>query len=116
LIKCVNKYGTGFAAVLPSTEILREMPLWHHPGEDPQKRQDNNGKKAKCLRGNHAATKIGNALDLAQRLHNPLHDLRASCVCDKCDNDREIKGCMNPHACAAAAASRLGQILPKWIP
>ncbi|KAF8168780.1 hypothetical protein K438DRAFT_1599270, partial [Mycena galopus ATCC 62051] len=116
LVRCLNKYGTGFAAIQPSTSILRDMPLWHHPGEDPRKRQENNGKKAKCLRGNHNALKIGDGLDLAQRLNNPLHDPRASCMCDECDDDRTIGTCTNPHACVTAAASRLGQILPKWIP
>ncbi|KAF8186159.1 hypothetical protein K438DRAFT_1495412, partial [Mycena galopus ATCC 62051] len=110
------KYGMEFATIFPSTEILRELPLWHHPGEDPQKRQTNNGVKAKCLREKHAATNIGHALDLTQRLRNPLHSPRASCVCDECEGDRDIKGCINPHACATAATSRLGQILPKWIP
>ncbi|KAF8184551.1 hypothetical protein K438DRAFT_2160889, partial [Mycena galopus ATCC 62051] len=114
MIKCMNKYGMEFATVLPPSEIMREMPLWHHPGEDPQKRQDNNGKKAKCLRGKHTASNVGHALDLAQRLRDPLHSSRASCVCDGCDDDRTERGCPNPHACAAAAASRLSQILPRW--
>jgi hypothetical protein len=51
LVKCVNKYGVNFVTVHPSEEVQREMPLWHHPGEDPLKQQDNNGKKAKCLHG-----------------------------------------------------------------
>ncbi|KAJ7926107.1 hypothetical protein B0H13DRAFT_2313912 [Mycena leptocephala] len=90
LVKCLNKYGVDFAAIHPTAEIQREMPLWHHPGEDRRKRQGNNSKKAKCLRSNHAALKVGDGLDLAQRLENPLH--------------------------SPAATSRLGQIFPKWIP
>jgi hypothetical protein len=58
LVKCVNKYGVDFATVYLSEEVQREMPLWHHPGEDPLKQQDNNGKKAKCLCGKHAAVKV----------------------------------------------------------
>ncbi|KAJ7138081.1 hypothetical protein C8R44DRAFT_606993 [Mycena epipterygia] len=116
MVKCLNKYGISFETIHPSTTIQREMPLWHHPGEDRRKRQDNNGEKAKCLRQNHAALTIGAGVDIAQRLENPLHAKRATCTCDECDQDRTTRGCSNPHACAMAAASRLRQILPKWIP
>jgi hypothetical protein len=115
LVKCVYKYGVNFATIHPSKEVQKEMPLWHHPGEDPQKRQDNNGKKAKCLRGKHAAITIGDGLEIAQRLNDPLHNPRALCACDRCDDDR-MKGCLNPHTCATAAASCLRQILPQWVP
>jgi hypothetical protein len=80
MVKCVNKYGINFATVHPSEEVQREMPLWHHPGEDPSKRQDKNGKKAKCLRGKHAAMKVGDGLEIAQHLNNPLHNERATSV------------------------------------
>ncbi|KAJ7245837.1 hypothetical protein C8J57DRAFT_1082177, partial [Mycena rebaudengoi] len=116
LVRCINRYGMEFATVHPPATILREMPLWYHPGEDPDKRQENNGRKTSCLRKNHAALKVGDGMDLAQRLSNPLHGPRATCGCDECDEDRETGGCENPHACAVAAAARLGQILPKWIP
>jgi hypothetical protein len=66
MVKCLNKYGLSFETVHPSTELQRSMPLWHHPGEDPQKRQVNNGQKAKCLRGKHVALTIGAGVDLAQ--------------------------------------------------
>ncbi|KAJ7690493.1 hypothetical protein B0H17DRAFT_935994, partial [Mycena rosella] len=114
LVKCLNKYGVSFETVNPPAAIQREMPLWHHPGEDEVKRQENNGKKARCLRVNHAALTVGDGMDLAQRLQDPLHAKRASCVCNSCEDDREIRGCRDPHACVAKAASRLGQILPKW--
>ncbi|KAJ7306716.1 hypothetical protein DFH08DRAFT_720738, partial [Mycena albidolilacea] len=55
MVKCLKKYGLRFETVHPSTELQRAMPLWHHPGEDPRKRQQNNGQKAKCLRRNHTA-------------------------------------------------------------
>ncbi|KAJ7358079.1 hypothetical protein DFH08DRAFT_635238, partial [Mycena albidolilacea] len=116
MVKCLRKYGLVFETVHPSNELQRAMPLWHHPGENPQKRQQNNGKKAKCLRRNHAALTIGDGVDIARRLADPLHYKFASCVCDACERDRETRGCENPHACAVAASSRLGQILPKWIP
>ncbi|KAJ7323927.1 hypothetical protein DFH08DRAFT_635237, partial [Mycena albidolilacea] len=116
MVKCLNKYGLSFETFQPLTALQRDMPLWHHPGENPQKRQINNGQKAKCLKKNHAALTIGNGVDIARRLNDPLHYGYASCVCDACEDDRESRGCENPHACAVAAASRLGQILPKWIP
>ncbi|KAJ7315202.1 hypothetical protein DFH08DRAFT_620871, partial [Mycena albidolilacea] len=116
MVKCLKKYGISFETAQPSTEIQKEMPLWHHPGEDRNKRQENNGKKAKCMRRKHAALTIGDGLELTQRLDNPLHTSQVSCMCDKCNDDRSARGCENPHACAIAAASRIGQILPKWIP
>ncbi|KAJ6574064.1 hypothetical protein B0H19DRAFT_934359 [Mycena capillaripes] len=116
LVKCMKKYGVSFARVNPSNELLRLMPLWHHPGEDEEKQQGNNGKKARCLRGNHAAITIGDGLDIARRLGNTLHVKTNSCVCDDCDDDRDTRGCEDPHACATKAVSRLGQIHTRWIP
>ncbi|KAJ7233650.1 hypothetical protein C8J57DRAFT_1077140, partial [Mycena rebaudengoi] len=116
LVRCVNKYGMMFATVNPQAEILKEMPMWYHPGEDPLRRQMNNDEKAICMRGNHAVLKVRDGMVLAQRLRNPLHGPRATCECDECDDDRTFGGCDNPHACAVAAAARLRQILPKWIP
>ncbi|KAJ7346100.1 hypothetical protein DFH08DRAFT_636344, partial [Mycena albidolilacea] len=106
----------SFETVQPSTEIQKGMPLGHHPGEDRNNRQENNGKKAKCMRRKHAALTIGDGLDLTQRLANPLHTSQALCMCNECNDDRSARGCENPHACAISAASRMGQILPNWIP
>jgi hypothetical protein len=86
------------------------------PGKTLRKGNKIMGKKAKCLRRNHTARTIGDGLDIAQRLADPLHYKLASCVCDACEGDRETRGCESPHACAVAAAARLGQILHKWIP
>ncbi|KAJ7693070.1 hypothetical protein B0H17DRAFT_933441, partial [Mycena rosella] len=116
LVKCLNKYGISFATVNPSQEVLRMMPLWHHPGEDNARRQENNGKHANCLRGKHDALTVGAGLDIAQRLTNPLHSNRATRVCDDCDADRTLRGCADPHACAKKAASRLRQLQVQWIP
>ncbi|KAJ7716051.1 hypothetical protein DFH07DRAFT_762565, partial [Mycena maculata] len=116
MIKCLNKYGIAFEATYPSTAVQKGMPLWHHPGEDHQKRQVNNGEVASCLRKNHASITIGNGMDLAKRLEDPLHEGKASCDCVACEEDRTTRGCNDPHACVRSAASRLRQILPKWIP
>ncbi|KAJ7197796.1 hypothetical protein GGX14DRAFT_307203, partial [Mycena pura] len=116
MVKCINKYGVKFGVVDPPTEILRAMPLWHHPGEDSDKRQENNGLRARCLRRAHDALTIGDAMDMKVRLEDPLHAGGAICVCDGCTEDRDKRGCENPHACATKAASRLRQIHPRWIP
>ncbi|KAJ7210333.1 hypothetical protein GGX14DRAFT_363265, partial [Mycena pura] len=116
LVKCINRYGMTFEAIDPPEEVLKAMPLWHHPREDSGKRQENNRQKARCLRKNHAALTIGDGLELATRLENPEHSTQASCECAECDEDRIGHGCEDPHACATKAASRLKQIHPRWIP
>ncbi|KAJ6587713.1 hypothetical protein B0H10DRAFT_2233968 [Mycena sp. CBHHK59/15] len=37
-------------------------------------------------------------------------------MCDECDDDRNIRGCKDPHACASKAATRLKEINPGWVP
>ncbi|KAJ7757382.1 hypothetical protein DFH07DRAFT_691617, partial [Mycena maculata] len=116
MVKCLNKYGVSFETIHLSTKIQRGMPLWHHPGENTEKRQVNNGKVADCLRKNHTILTIGDGMDLAQRLEDPLHEDWALCECTACEEDRSVRGCDDPHQCAKAAASRLRRILPKWVP
>ncbi|KAJ7220890.1 hypothetical protein GGX14DRAFT_354034 [Mycena pura] len=116
LVKCINKYGMRFEAVHPPEEVLKAMPMWHHPGEDSDKRQENNGQRARCLRMKHTALTIGNGLEMATRLEDPAHSTRATCECAECTDDRDNQGCEDPHACATKAASRLKQIHPRWIP
>ncbi|KAJ7733236.1 hypothetical protein DFH07DRAFT_754988 [Mycena maculata] len=116
LVKCVNKYGMSFEAVCPSTQIKKEMPLWYHPGADHRKRQLNNGEKADCMQKNHSVQTVGDGLNLTRRLDDPEHENLDSCECNDCEEDRTVYDCENPHSCAAAAASRLRQILPEWLP
>ncbi|KAJ7759420.1 hypothetical protein DFH07DRAFT_741115, partial [Mycena maculata] len=116
MVKCLTKYGVSFETVHPSNEIKEDMPLWHHPGKIPGKRQENNGRKAKCLRKKHAVKKVRDALDMIRRLDDPQHTRSEVCGCNACDVDRTVRRCLNPHACVAAAAARLKQIRPKWIP
>ncbi|KAJ7211997.1 hypothetical protein GGX14DRAFT_362172 [Mycena pura] len=116
LVKCVNKYGLKFEAINPPAEILRAMPLWHHPGEDSGRRQENKGQRARCLRKNHAALEMGDGVDIATRLMDPQHSDPASCTCNGCTEDRDRRGCEDPHAWVAKAASRLQQICPRWVP
>ncbi|KAJ7203280.1 hypothetical protein GGX14DRAFT_312277, partial [Mycena pura] len=76
----------------------------------------NNGSAARCLRANHAAMTIGDGLNMTLRLQDPLHSNHATCLCDACEADRTSCGCSDPRTCAAKAASRLEQILPRWVP
>jgi hypothetical protein len=50
MLKCLENRGLTFKANLPSEELQRKMPLWHHPEEGEVRLQGNNGPKAKCLR------------------------------------------------------------------
>ncbi|KAJ6549808.1 hypothetical protein B0H19DRAFT_1264717 [Mycena capillaripes] len=97
-------------------EILKMMPLWHHATTPGKTKRSNNGKKAPCLRGNHADTTIGDGLNVARRLGDTLHAKTSSCICDDCDDDRDTRGYEDPHACATKAMSRLGQIHARWMP
>ncbi|KAJ6523191.1 hypothetical protein B0H19DRAFT_925654, partial [Mycena capillaripes] len=111
----MNKYSVNFEAVLPTEAIQREMPFWHHPGEDPDKKQINNGKRASCLRRNHNIKTLGDALDLTERLKDPAHEKSASCLCSECIDDRTTRSCKDPHMCVTAAADRMKHFLPKWV-
>ncbi|KAJ6526330.1 hypothetical protein B0H19DRAFT_857394, partial [Mycena capillaripes] len=115
MLKCMNKYGISFEAVLPTEAIRREMPFWHHPGETAGNKRSNNGKKANCLRRNHNIKTLGNALDLTGRLETPAHENSASCVCSDCIDDRTTRSCKDPNACVIAAADRMKCFLPKWV-
>ncbi|KAJ6630373.1 hypothetical protein B0H10DRAFT_1632634, partial [Mycena sp. CBHHK59/15] len=116
LVRCLNKYGVSFGTVNLSTDIKNEMLLWHHPRKVDNKWQGNNSEKAQCLRHNHTALTVGKGLDIAQRLGDPLHANRATCMCDECNDDRNIRGCKDPHACTSKAATRLKEINPGWVP
>ncbi|KAJ7222669.1 hypothetical protein B0H12DRAFT_1241099 [Mycena haematopus] len=115
MVQCLYTYGVVFKAVLPSEELQRKMPLWHHPGEDGDKRQTNNSARAKCLRATHAVRTVGEGVDTAARLQDPLHGNSPICPCDACEDDRARK-CKNPHTCADDAGRRLDQLRPEWDP
>ncbi|KAJ7691827.1 hypothetical protein B0H17DRAFT_1285677, partial [Mycena rosella] len=73
-------------------------------------------REGKVSEENHGVITTGDGIDMTRRLDDPLHEENDSCACDACEEDRTGRGCKNPHACAKAAASRLRQLLPKWIP
>ncbi|KAJ7148891.1 hypothetical protein C8R46DRAFT_916607, partial [Mycena filopes] len=91
--------------------------LWHHFGEDPNKRQLNNKPQCKCLRTNHRVFTVGEGMSVMARLDDPIHEAHKKCVCAACSDDRiETAHTANPHSCATAVQTRLGQLLPKWDP
>jgi hypothetical protein len=115
MMKCLNTYVFTFESVMPSVDLQRQMPLWHHPGEDKSVPQGNNGAKAKCLWTKHTILTVGEGVDSAARLLDPSHDKMATCPCDACDEDRE-KGCTDPHVCAEGASKKINLLHPEWDP
>ncbi|KAJ7599535.1 hypothetical protein C8J56DRAFT_720285, partial [Mycena floridula] len=53
MVKMTENHGFCFKDITPSIDVRREMPIWHHIGEDPQKKQYTSGKEARCLRAKH---------------------------------------------------------------
>ncbi|CAK5265453.1 unnamed protein product [Mycena citricolor] len=116
MVRVAERYNLGFEVVSPPSELLEELPLFHHLGEDPAQRQINNSTACKCLRNNHLALNVGDGALIAARLENPNHQPSARCVCTACVSDRNILNCTNPDACAQCAGQRINLIHPRWDP
>ncbi|KAJ6470741.1 hypothetical protein C8R47DRAFT_929048, partial [Mycena vitilis] len=116
MLKCAKKYGIEFDTLQPSMAIRRTLPLWHHHGGNPARRQTNNKPQSKCLRNNHKVNSSGEGMDVLARLTSPDHSADAKCACTTCVDDRLESKCKNPHKCAVAVNERLDQILVKWDP
>ncbi|KAJ7072447.1 hypothetical protein C8F01DRAFT_971956 [Mycena amicta] len=100
----------------PSGEITGALPLWHHHGRRPDKNQINNGETQRCLRQYHGVQTVNDGLAVVERLQTIEHSPHRHCQCDPCTQDRDLRRCQNPHACAKTVEGRLSQILPKWDP
>ncbi|KAJ7102969.1 hypothetical protein C8R43DRAFT_832235, partial [Mycena crocata] len=116
MLNVARKYGVELEVINPSREIKESLPLWHHIGENPEKRQLNNKPQCKCLRGNHNVHSVGDGMKLLHRLQDPAHRPDKLCVCDDCYDDKRIRGCKDPHSCAMTVVMRLDQIIPDWDP
>ncbi|KAJ7097402.1 hypothetical protein C8R44DRAFT_590595, partial [Mycena epipterygia] len=116
MLKCAKKYGVEFDTVDPSHALLEKLPLWHHFGEDASKVQINNSDACVCLRENHGVLYIRDGLVVLNRLTDNDHRRSPTCRCVACSDDRQIRGCANPHACTSAVENKLSRILPKWDP
>ncbi|KAJ7150818.1 hypothetical protein C8R43DRAFT_951252 [Mycena crocata] len=91
MVNTARKYGIQFDTDNPSRDLRELLPLWHHLGEDPSKRQLNNKPQCKPWGGNDKL-----------------------CLCEACYDNRRERGCKNPHGCAIAVQTRLRELLPKW--
>ncbi|KAJ7704686.1 hypothetical protein B0H16DRAFT_1346596 [Mycena metata] len=106
VIDVARKYGVQFDAPHPSMEIKAALPLWHSFGENRSITQLNNKNQCKCLRMNHGAHTIGDAVKIAERLEKGNHSPHRNCGCLDCTFDRDIRGCLNLHSCATVALRR----------
>ncbi|KAJ6517021.1 hypothetical protein DFH09DRAFT_940617 [Mycena vulgaris] len=116
VLKCAKKYGMEFDTLNPSLELCMLLPLFHHHGENPVKRQIDNSAACKCLRKNHKVPTVSEGMAIMSRLDSPLHVPDAKCNCSPCIDDQLENRCKNPHRCATTVRDRLNQILPKWDP
>ncbi|KAJ7912022.1 hypothetical protein B0H13DRAFT_1614009 [Mycena leptocephala] len=115
MLKCAEKYGE-FDIINPSFELRKQLPLFHHFGQDPTLIQRNNTAPCTCLRNNHNVRTTGEGMSVMARLQDNQHRLSPSCQCLACAEDRRVRGCNNPHSCARTVGSRLDHLLPKWDP
>ncbi|KAJ7167392.1 hypothetical protein C8R43DRAFT_818363, partial [Mycena crocata] len=116
MLAVARKFGIKFDTNDPPRDVRELLPLWHHFGEDPSRRQLNNKPQCKCLRENHNVNTVGEGLKVMARLTDPAHYADKLCVCENCYIDRTQNSCKNPHSCALTVQMRLDQILPKWDP
>ncbi|KAJ7174118.1 hypothetical protein C8R43DRAFT_862536, partial [Mycena crocata] len=114
MMNVARKYGVIFDTLKPSQDIRKNLPLWHHFGEDRGKRRVNNTEQCKCLRHRHGAFSAGDAVRISERLSDPRHKPRKDCTCLDCVDDRAFMKCKNPHVCAKLAKAKLDGLLPKW--
>ncbi|KAJ7586267.1 hypothetical protein C8J56DRAFT_715539, partial [Mycena floridula] len=53
MVRMAEGYGFRFRDIKPTATIRGEMPLWHNPGEDQNKRQNTYAAAGRCLRARH---------------------------------------------------------------
>ncbi|KAK7057847.1 hypothetical protein R3P38DRAFT_2497413 [Favolaschia claudopus] len=116
MMRSAKKFGISFDVLAATTEVLSDLPIWHHHGENPHMPQTNNSPACYCLRGQHGVIRTGDGLTRLRRLDNPTHKKNKNCKCVDCDQDRRNLGCANPHACAIAVEKKLSRLMPKWDP
>ncbi|KAJ7440757.1 hypothetical protein FB451DRAFT_959977, partial [Mycena latifolia] len=114
MINWARKLGVQFVASNPHRDVLLEMPLWHHFGEDTPKRQINNNARCRCVRDVHGVFYVRDAMAVILRLTDASHTPKINCLCYDCVEDRALKHCKNPHSCAMTDRTRLDRLLPKW--
>ncbi|KAE9401125.1 hypothetical protein BT96DRAFT_992328 [Gymnopus androsaceus JB14] len=98
MISKAKNYGVKFIAPKPSEALQLQMPLWHHIGADPAKRQLNNDSKSICLRQNHNVTLVKDAMKMIERFDSDEHI--------------PVQGCKS----GLHVAQRLNQLQEHWDP
>ncbi|KAJ7172886.1 hypothetical protein C8R43DRAFT_816731, partial [Mycena crocata] len=116
MMNVARKYGVTFDTHNPSQKIRRNLPLWHHFGEDPGKRRINNADACVCLRLKHGAKTMGDAERISAWLSDRRHRAHKDCRCLDCVDDRAFMKCKNPHGCAKMAQTKLDSLQRKWDP
>ena len=116
MLKIAKKHHMNLAAICLSPNLRAQLPAWYHPSA---KKRPLTTKTAKCLIMKHQNSTVADLISTSARLHDPdrliPHIASPLCPCTDCINDRE-KHCMNPHACATEAHSRINLIAPKMNP
>ncbi len=120
MVRTANKYGAGVDAPNPAKALKEALPIWYHMGRK-EGRCTANCKSGKCLREKHGVVSVLDCVKIADRLAaegrpSSGHRTRANCPCRPCKDDRDQKGCDNPHRCAAAAQKLLGNLQRIWAP
>ncbi|KAF8836027.1 hypothetical protein BDN67DRAFT_862306, partial [Paxillus ammoniavirescens] len=115
ILKVARKYNLRLDAYTASDEVKRALPMWFHVGASPELNGLNNHVYVKCLRANHHITSVGQLLDFIDDIP-PEHHQCASCSCQKCRDDRQLRGCSKPMECQKLAQKLLNSITPKWNP
>ena len=116
MLNIAKKHKTNLAAIRLSPGVRATLPAWYHPGAATRPLTN---VKAKCLLKNHVAKTVKDMINIAKKLRERTrtraHSPSQACICMECIQDRR-KGCINPHACAVEAETRLNDIAPKYNP
>ncbi|KAJ7582306.1 hypothetical protein C8J56DRAFT_895093 [Mycena floridula] len=116
MVGTTEKYGFLFKDIEPTQEMKEQMPIWHHVAEDVHKKHENVSVTTKCLQKKHKMVYTKDAVQIASQLDDKNHVPHSECLCDRCDLDRKVYHCLNPHKCVILAEKKLSGLLKKWDP
>jgi hypothetical protein len=116
MLRIAKKYYTHLAAISLSEDLRERLPAWYHLKPDPR---PITSRAAKCLLNKHHTSTVANLMRISARLRDNQHQIphlpSPTCPCTPCIEDR-IRGCKNPHGCAAEAIERIKETDPKLNP
>lgn len=115
MVKAANKYGVALDVRNPTEGLKNEMLMWYHMGLQPGW-HNTNSSVTKCLWERHSVMNVAAAMTVARQLCNEDHKSRPSCPCYKCNKNRTVHHCDNPHRCVEAARKWLAKLVPLWMP